>query len=90
MTDLYVGVDVSKEYLDVATSEGLSLLVSNDDTGQQQLVARLSAPAPAAVISAAKMPMIVITTSSSTKVNAARFCGSIVRVFRFRSMSQSL
>lgn len=50
MADLYVGVDVSKEYLDVAISDGTSLRVSNDEAGQQQLVARFSAPAPALVL----------------------------------------
>lgn len=43
-------MDISKDYLDVATSDGVSLRVSNDEAGQQQLVAQFGATPPALVL----------------------------------------
>jgi transposase len=50
MSELYVGVDVSKEYLDVASSDGTNFRVGNDEAGHQELVTRFSAAPPALVL----------------------------------------
>ena len=49
MSEHYVGVDVSKEYLDVASSDGEKLRVGNDEAGHQELVNGCAAP-PALVL----------------------------------------
>jgi len=46
MSELYVGIDVSKERLDVATSDGRIWQVSNDGVGHAQLCAQLSTEGP--------------------------------------------
>jgi transposase len=50
MSEHYVGVDVSKEYLDVASSDGTSWRVGNDEAGHQELVSRFGAVPPALVL----------------------------------------
>jgi transposase len=50
MSEQYVGIDVSKDHLDVALSDGTSLRVGNDEAGHQELVARFSAAAPRLVL----------------------------------------
>ena len=50
MSDQYVGVDVSKEHLDVAASDGTRLRVGNDDAGHQELVAWFSVAPPVLVV----------------------------------------
>jgi transposase len=46
MSELYVGVDVSKDRLDVAASDGRIWHVSNDQAGHAQLCAQLSTERP--------------------------------------------
>lgn len=46
----YVGVDVSKEHLDVATSAGESFRVTNDESGHEALVCRFRAEPPTLVL----------------------------------------
>ena len=50
MGEQYVGIDVSKDHLDVAMSDGTSVRVGNDEAGHQELVARFVAAAPALVL----------------------------------------
>jgi transposase len=50
MGEQYVGIDVSKNHLDVAMSDGTSLQVDNDEAGHQELVARFVAEAPTLVL----------------------------------------
>ena len=50
MSEHYVGIDVSKEYLDVACSKGSSLRVSNDAAGHTELCERLKADAPRLIV----------------------------------------
>ena len=50
MGEQYVGIDVSKDHLDVAASDGTSLQVGNDEAGHQALVARFAADAPTLVL----------------------------------------
>ena len=48
---MYVGIDVSKEYLDVALRpSGEKLRVGNDDAGIAELVARMSAEKPTLIV----------------------------------------
>jgi transposase len=47
---IYVGVDVSKEWLDVASSDGQSYRVSNDERGHGELVRRCEAQVPQLVL----------------------------------------
>jgi len=50
MSEQYVGIDVSKDHLDVALSDGTSLRVGNEEAGHQELVARFSAAVPRLVL----------------------------------------
>lgn len=50
MVEQYVGIYVSKEHLDVATSDGQQWRVGNDDAGHQALVARFGHDRPALVV----------------------------------------
>lgn len=50
MSEQYVGVDVSKEHLDVAFSDGRCLRVSNDEAGYTVLCERFAAEAPTLVV----------------------------------------
>jgi len=50
MSELFVGIDVSKSTLDVATSTGLERRVGNDETGIARLVAELDALRPTLVV----------------------------------------
>lgn len=50
MNEHYVGIDVSKEHLDVACSEGSRLQVANDTVGHAQLCAWLKGHAPKLVV----------------------------------------
>jgi transposase len=50
MTELFVGIDVAKAALDVASSKGLKLKVANDDTAIAELVAQLSGLKPTLVV----------------------------------------
>jgi transposase len=50
MSGQYVGVDVSKEYLDVAWSEGVSVRVSNDAAGHAQLCEQLKPDSPSLIV----------------------------------------
>lgn len=51
MTEHYVGIDVSKDHLDVATDDGKTTFrVTNDEVGQQQLLTRLLELKPALVV----------------------------------------
>lgn len=50
MTDHYVGIDVSKARLDVASSDSRSWQVSNDEAGQGQLCEQLRKAAPKLVV----------------------------------------
>ena len=53
MVNQYLGIDVSKDHLDVATSDGASFRVGNDEAGHQELVERFGAePAVLAVMEA--------------------------------------
>jgi transposase len=49
-TSLYVGIDVSKQRLDVALGSGELVQVAYDETGLHSLVARLAALAPALIV----------------------------------------
>ena len=50
MVNQYVGIDVSKDHLDVASSDGASFRVGNDEAGHGELIARLSAEPPILVV----------------------------------------
>jgi len=50
MSEQYIGVDVSKEHLDVASSDGTNFRVGNDEAGHQELVTRFGAAPPALVL----------------------------------------
>ena len=50
MSERYVGVDVSKDHLDVASSDGLVLRVTNDEPGQRALLKQLEASVPTLVL----------------------------------------
>lgn len=50
MSEIYVGIDVSKEHLDVATSDGASWRVGNDEAGHRELVAHFGATPPVLVL----------------------------------------
>lgn len=50
MSEGYVGIDVSKEHLDVAFSEGPSLRVSNEESGHAQLCERLKEDPPRLIV----------------------------------------
>ena len=50
MSELYVGVDVSKEQLDVASSDGVVLRVSNDDRGYPVLLKQFEQSPPTLVL----------------------------------------
>jgi transposase len=50
MSEQYVGVDVSKEHLDVAFSDGRELQVRNDPSGYQRLHELLSTAVPTLVV----------------------------------------
>lgn len=50
MSEIYVGIDVSKDHLDVAVSDGASWRVSNDEAGHRELVARFGVTPPALVV----------------------------------------
>jgi transposase len=50
MSELYVGVDVSKEQLDVASSDGAVLRVSNDDRGYPVLLKQFEQSPPTLVL----------------------------------------
>ena len=50
MSERYVGVDVSKEHLDVASSEGWTLRVSNDAAGHARLCERLESDPPNLIV----------------------------------------
>jgi len=50
MTDLYVGIDVSKQHLDVADSEGRYWRVSNDEQGHAELCTEFRATPPCLVV----------------------------------------
>ena len=81
MSELYVGVDVSKEYLDVASSDGTNFRVGNDEAGHQELVTRFSAamapsePAGADFMAASSVTTMFLlksaTCSSSIPANSA-------------------
>lgn len=47
---IYVGVDVSKEWLDVASSDGQYYRVANDESGHAELVRRCEAQVPQLVL----------------------------------------
>ena len=46
MGEIYVGIDVSKDRLDVACSDGRVLTVTNDEAGHEALCRQLAEPAP--------------------------------------------
>ena len=50
MAEQYIGVDVSKGHLDVASSDGESFRVTNDESGHEQLVARFRVERPTLVL----------------------------------------
>jgi transposase len=50
MNERYVGVDVSKDYLDVASSDGMVLRVSNDEQGHRELLKQFEPSAPTLVL----------------------------------------
>ncbi len=50
MNAIYLGVDVSKEYLDVASSDGAYFRVTNDAIGHSELVSRCQAAPPELVL----------------------------------------
>jgi transposase len=50
MSERYIGIDVSKEYLDVASSEGWELRVGNDAGGHAQLSKRLKDESPKLIV----------------------------------------
>jgi transposase len=50
MSHFYVGIDVSKEHLDIALSDGRSMRVSNDEAGQAQLCEQFGAEPPQLVV----------------------------------------
>lgn len=50
MNECYVGVDVSKEHLDVAISDGTVLRVANDDSGHRALLLQLQESSPTLVL----------------------------------------
>jgi transposase len=50
MTDIHVGIDVSKDRLDVACSGGLEFGVGNDEAGHAALIERLLALQPTLVV----------------------------------------
>lgn len=50
MSELYVGIDVSKQCLEVAFSDGRSGQVGNDEPGRAQLCTQLSAEVPKLIV----------------------------------------
>jgi transposase len=50
MSELYVGIDVSKQRLDVASSDGRDWQVGNDASGHAELCAQLSAEGPKLIV----------------------------------------
>jgi transposase len=50
MSERYVGIDVSKDHLDVASSEGWDLRVGNDAAGHAQLCERLKGELPKLIV----------------------------------------
>jgi transposase len=50
MGEQYIGVDVSKGHLDVASSDGESFRVTNDESGHEQVVARFRVERPTLVL----------------------------------------
>jgi transposase len=50
MSERYVGIDVSKEHLEVACSEGSELQVSNDEAGHARLCELMAAAPPALIV----------------------------------------
>jgi len=50
MSERYIGVDVSQAHLDVASSDGLELRVSNDDQGYRVLLEEFERSAPTLVL----------------------------------------
>lgn len=50
MSELYVGIDVSQDRLDVAMSDGRQFPVSNDETGHRQLREQLSPHPPRLIV----------------------------------------
>ena len=50
MSELYVGIDVSKDRLDVAFSDGRYEAVNNDGGGRRELCERLSAQPPQLIV----------------------------------------
>ena len=42
MSELYVGIDVSKDWLDIAFSDGRDLRISNDETGHASFCEQLA------------------------------------------------
>ena len=50
MTQKYFGIDVSKQWLDVADSDGRCWRVSNDGSGQTQLSEQFVADDPALIV----------------------------------------
>lgn len=74
MTKIYVGIDVSKDFLDVATDDGqLSFRVSNSEEGQLELVKRLREITPALVVLEATggFELEVVLLLGSTKAPVA-------------------
>lgn len=50
MSERYIGIDVSKEHLDVASSEGWTLRVSNDGPGHARLCEQLKSEPPKLIV----------------------------------------
>jgi transposase len=50
MDDFYIGIDVSKDRLDVACSDGRTEQFSNDETGHRRLCEQLCSPAPRLIV----------------------------------------
>jgi transposase len=50
MAEVFVGIDVSKDRLDVACSGGRGFAVANDEAGHEALIQRLAELGPALVV----------------------------------------
>lgn len=73
MTKRYIGIDVSKDYLDLATDDGsLVLRVANDEKGQEQALAKIQEIGPALVVMEAtggfELELVLLLGSKKTSL----------------------
>lgn len=81
--ELYVGIDVAKDTLEVATSGGESFSARNDDAGRAQLIERLLKLSPALVVLEASggYEQALLVELVAAKIDCARVNPTDVRYF---------